>query len=68
MGEFSGLLELQADDKVNKLVQHTQEECEGYSQNTNTYSLASRVRKVLTKIVMALGDKPVVVADSVPEL
>ena len=41
---------------------------EGYSQNTNTYSIASRVRKVLTKIVMALGDKLVVVADSVPKL
>ena len=68
MGEFSGLLELQAGSKVSKLVQLTQKEAEGYSQNTNTYSIASRVRKVLTKIVMAPGGKPVVVADFVPKL
>ena len=68
MGEFSGLLELQAGSKVIKLVQLTQKEAEGYSQNTNVYSITPRVRKVLTKMLVALGGKPVVVADSVPIL
>ena len=42
-----------------------QEEPKGCPQNTVTYLLYSRVRKIIAKMTMAQGDKPVVVVDSV---
>ena len=44
---ISGLLELQARTKVNELVQQTQEEAEGKTQNTLPKSAAPRVKEKL---------------------